>query len=121
VADGVRAHVEYDPQWRGVRVIVGGAGGLYVRPEQSTRRVYAEPGEEAVVPEGYTAYLRLEEEEARAVYEGLAEYFGGAGHDTRALRRDYDDERKRVDRLTDAVVRIAETVPRVVIAADSRA
>lgn len=43
--------------------------------------------------------LHIREDDARAIYEALAEHFGHNGHDTRALRRDYDDERKRVDRL----------------------
>jgi hypothetical protein len=43
------------------------------------------------------AWLRLSNEDARAVYEALAEHFGHAGHDMRALRQDYDAERKRVD------------------------
>ena len=36
---------------------------------------------------------------ARAIYEALADYFGHAGHDIRALRKDYDAERARVDKL----------------------
>ena len=41
--------------------------------------------------------LFLPEHVARALYEELADHFGHSGHDTRALRRDYDAERKRVD------------------------
>jgi len=41
----------------------------------------------------------LDEDEARALYEALADHFGHSGNDTRALRRDYDAERSRVDRL----------------------
>ncbi|HMM95287.1 hypothetical protein [Phycicoccus sp.] len=62
---------------------------------------------EPKLPEGRTSMLHMPEEAARALYEALAERFGGTGHDTRALRRDYDDERKRVDKLTDALVGIA--------------
>jgi len=117
--DAVRARVEYDAQFFGVRAVIGAAGGLRVWPlETGPSRVFVQPGEQAVVPEGSTEYLRLNEEEARALYEALADYFGGTGHDTRALRRDYDDERKRVDRLTDAVVRIAEVGPRIVVVPD---
>lgn len=43
------------------------------------------------------ARLRISNEAARALYEALAEHFGHAGHDARALRRDYEAERKRVD------------------------
>lgn len=44
------------------------------------------------------APLRLTEDEARALYEALARHFGGAP-DMAQLRADYNDERKRVDRL----------------------
>ena len=43
--------------------------------------------------------LWLREDEARALYEALADHFGHSGNDTRALRRDYEAERARVDRL----------------------
>lgn len=43
------------------------------------------------------ARLRISNEAARALYEALADHFGHAGHDARALRRDYEAERKRVD------------------------
>ena len=46
-------------------------------------------------------WLRLPEDDARALYEALANHFGHAGHDIRALRKDYDAERARVDRLID--------------------
>lgn len=59
------------------------------------------------IGEGRVGYIDIPEEAARALYEALAERFGGTGHDTRALRRDYDDERKRVDKLTDAVIQLA--------------
>lgn len=58
-------------------------------------------------PEGMTPYLQMSEDAARALYEALAERFGGTSHDTRALRRDYDAERARVDKLTDVVTAIA--------------
>lgn len=57
--------------------------------------------------------LSLPEDYARALYEALADYYGHTGHDTRALRRDYDAERARVDRLI-AVVTDADR-PRVVV------
>ena len=47
------------------------------------------------------ATLRLDESEARALYDALAEFFGHAGASTQALRRDYDAERRRVDRFID--------------------
>lgn len=56
------------------------------------------------VPDPELQPLWLAEDEARALYEALADYFGHTGNDGRALRRDYEDERKRVDRLIGAVI-----------------
>lgn len=50
--------------------------------------------------------LSLPESVARALYEALGRHFGG-GADAAALRKDYDAERARVDRLTDALIRSA--------------
>lgn len=44
-------------------------------------------------------WLPLDRESGRALYEALADHFGHSGNDNRALRRDYDAERARVDRL----------------------
>ena len=38
------------------------------------------------------------------IYEALADYFGHSGHDTRALRKDYDAERARVDKLINNLI-----------------
>jgi hypothetical protein len=51
--------------------------------------------------------MRLDNGTARALLDALASHYEGA-EDTRALRRDYDAERKRVDKLADAVVSIAK-------------
>jgi hypothetical protein len=56
------------------------------------------------VGEDPESFLHIGEDEARALYEGLADYFGHTGHDIRALRKDYDAERKRVDLLIDRAV-----------------
>jgi hypothetical protein len=50
--------------------------------------------------------FRLDHEQARAVLDALTSHFHGA-EDTRALRRDYDAERKRVDQLTGALSTLA--------------
>lgn len=47
--------------------------------------------------------FKLGEDEARVLLDALTRHFDGA-EDTRALRRDYDAERKRVDTLTSALV-----------------
>lgn len=48
--------------------------------------------------------LHIREDDARAIYEALAEHFGHNGHDTRALRKDYEAERARVDRLIEHAI-----------------
>jgi hypothetical protein len=50
--------------------------------------------------------LSLGHEEARLIATALIGYFGGVDNE-RMLRRDYDAERKRVDKLTDAVIEVA--------------
>jgi hypothetical protein len=58
---------------------------------------------------GRAPTLVLEDDEARALLDALTRYYHGA-EDTRALRRDYDDERKRVDRLTSILGDLAKAL-----------
>jgi hypothetical protein len=58
--------------------------------------------EDAPVAQVVDPTLTLDDDQARALLDGLMRHYHGA-EDTRALRRDYDDERKRVDRLTTAL------------------
>jgi hypothetical protein len=51
----------------------------------------------------------IHQDEARALLDALTRHFHGA-EDTRALRRDYDVERERVDLLTGALVDVAQTL-----------
>lgn len=101
------AHVEFDPMSFGVRIMLrrkADGGAVYVNfPEPVLRFVRFEERGQATGDE--VPWLRLDEDDARAVYEELADYFGHAGHDTRSLRNDYDAERKRVDKLIDAAIR----------------
>lgn len=48
--------------------------------------------------------ITIPDEVARALLDALSAHYGGTG-DTRALRRDYDAERARVDRLITALTR----------------
>lgn len=68
-------------------------------------------------PRDLTPTLQIGDSEARALLEALTRHYGGA-EDTRALRRDYDAERTRVDTLTAALVdvtrRLAEPSPETV-------
>lgn len=99
-----QAHVAFDPsrfgvliqirRWRELRAFDG--GGPVPIPDDN-RPLGHEDTERAT--------LRIEEDEAHALYEALGEYFGHAGASTMALRADYDAERKRVDRLIEAVVK----------------
>lgn len=99
MSEATRAHIEYDPARLGVRLAVR---------RQNHVLTWTDPG--VHFPEGAEAvnqrddvWLHLQEDDARAIYEALADYFGHAGHDTRALRRDYEAERARVDRLIEYV------------------
>lgn len=63
--------------------------------------------------------LSLTEAEARALLEALAAHFGGMGP-ARAARDDLLHERKRVDKLTDALIVIATTPPPLTALAKAR-
>lgn len=58
--------------------------------------------DDSVSPE--TNPLRLSNEMALALYVALADHFGHSGNDTRALRRDYEAERARVDKFIAHIV-----------------
>lgn len=103
------ARVEFDPMMMGIRIALmrdhgGGTRDLFQWEAPSLKRYDA--GEVAAEP-GDADWLRLQDEDARALYEALADYFGHAGHDTRALRKDYDAERGRVDGLIAYLTRSA--------------
>ena len=55
----------------------------------------------AVIVDG--ASYRFGEDVALALLDGLLEHFRG-GHDARELRKDYDAERARVDKLIEALI-----------------
>lgn len=97
-----RAHTRFNPASCELSLTIGrpigdgdqfeyvsalGLGGL------ASERTIAQRGERP--PE-----IHIQEDLAKTLLESLAEYFGGTG-DTRMLRRDYDAERARVDRLMD--------------------
>lgn len=90
------ARAEFDPRHFGVSIHVRREGGNALLSFDELTVVAIDHDSHAQTE---ATPLRLEEEDARAIYEALADYFGGSGHDTRALRKDYDAERARVDRL----------------------
>lgn len=53
--------------------------------------------------------LRLPGDSGRALLDALVHHYQGA-EDTRALRRDYDNERKRVDELTQVIADVTRTL-----------
>jgi hypothetical protein len=94
----IRARAEHDFYRDSVRIQIGELHG------RELRYIYSFTGEVRTVDDPTAAVpddtgLMLREDIARAVYEALADHFGHSGHDTRALRRDYDAERARVDKL----------------------
>lgn len=100
-----RAHAKFNPMHMGVSLAIAQEGGTvqHVRMwETSPPYVTVDDGSAEVTPPvGYSDWLQMSEDEARAIYEALADYFGHSGHDTRSLRKDYDAERARVDKLID--------------------
>ena len=109
-----RAHVESDFIMNGVRIAIRteGIDARWMRmfPTDLGTRDIAVPrgGQRPELPEGHDQWLRLSDDEARAVYQALGEYFGTQVSDNRLLRADYDHERRRVDNLTDTVIAIAK-------------
>lgn len=99
------AHIKDTPFSRGVEVYLlieptrPGDLGAVVSFEQSVVARGEAGTEPAASP------LRLEQDMARALYEALADHFGHAGHDIRALRKDYDAERARVDKFIEKFLR----------------
>lgn len=58
--------------------------------------------------------LRLDHEEANALLAALTNHYQGVD-DQRALRKDYDHERGRVDKLIDVVTAVAQQRPTTVV------
>lgn len=99
-----RGRAEYDPARHGVRIALGETidetRSRILRWTGHAENIERDPG--TTLPDD--AFLALDDEVARALHEALADYYGGTGHDTRALRADYDAERKRVDKLIEHLI-----------------
>jgi hypothetical protein len=102
-----QAYIELDLRFDGIRLAVvrRHSSGTDVRVWHEIDRTWARVAEHTVP--NSDEWLRLEQDTARAVYEALADHFGHGTNDVRALRRDHDAERARVDKLTDAIITIA--------------
>jgi hypothetical protein len=90
---GFRAFVQQD-YMGGLKIAVSNDRVVYTWPEHLT----VEAVQEAMEATG-NPWLRISEAPARALYEALADHFGHGSNDVRALRRDYEAERARVDKL----------------------
>jgi hypothetical protein len=95
-----KAHVkdEWERDMVGIAV-VRDHGGQREILQWETVAVATRSAEDGYRVEDERDRLHIREDDARAIYEALAEHFGHNGHDVRALRKDYDAERSRVDRL----------------------
>ena len=106
----IRARVAYDPNFLADSIVIFEPGKRVVEwvdgraqwRQLSDRVDLREPPVDKLVT--------TDPEILRALYEALAEHFGGTGHDTRALRADYDHERSRVDKMLDSLLATPLTV-----------
>jgi hypothetical protein len=116
-----RAHVLFDTMFGGIKVAL--------LPNRHSVRQWSLNGERRQLtemdgPEEHPAdWLRLDEDEARALYESLTKYFGHDAVSTAALRADYLAERKRVDKMVDGLLSVATRPAQdpVVVVADPKA
>lgn len=78
----------------------------YLRKDGWTRWIV---GDEAIADGDITPAVTLPYDSGRALLQALVEHYQGA-EDTRALRRDYDAERKRVDHHVEVIADIARSL-----------
>jgi hypothetical protein len=98
-----QAHIEHDWMRDGVKIAARLSPQQIIRWGDLTVSVVNPEDPAAAMPDD--AWLRLPDDVARALYEALADHYGHSGHDTRALRKDYEAERARVDKLIDATIK----------------
>lgn len=111
-----RAHIEDDWQRNGIgigltRRYPDGTREVLAWSAQPERRINQQVADEFGIRPDPVALLFLDNDYARALYEALADHFGHGSNDVRALRRDYDSERARVDRFIGTVLDIAARPP----------
>lgn len=102
-----RGRIEYDPTYTRDRIVISDGQGKHVGVNDRGTLVWVgteQPEVDYPLPSCY------DEEILRALYEALAAHFGGAGHDTRALRQDYNAERARVDKMIDGLLTQSTTI-----------
>jgi len=100
----VRARVAYDYNYACDTIVIYKPGREILEWQQG-RGVWQPLDRRVDLQEPPAQKLVIYDEEVlRALYEALADHFGGSGHDTRALRKDYEHEKGRVDRLIDGLL-----------------
>lgn len=104
-----RARIIDDWQYGGIGIFLElpshEAGRHILGRNQRTGQVQANfPTHDMAADPDFGPLVLLTDEEARAVLTALIRHFDG-GEDTRSLRRDYDAERARVDKLIDLATR----------------
>lgn len=105
-----RARAEYYPPTMEVRIAVtrilgsDSVASQIFRWTQPTIVDVTAQELESREPSDGGGWLYLDEEAARAIYEALADHFGHTGHDMRTLRRDFEHERGRVDKVLGMLV-----------------
>lgn len=91
------------------------ATDIYITNKIGTTRQFLQPDgswvaveiNELIRRDDVKPTMRLPMDLGRELLNSLMNHYHGAD-DARALRRDYDEERKRVDRLTAAMIEIAK-------------
>lgn len=100
---GWRAGVQYDPYRQKLALALGrrSPDGHELVSAISADGVTAELIGES---EAWDRPLRIPVDAARALYDALAQHFGGTSN-SRQLRADYDAERARVDKLINNLIK----------------
>jgi len=97
---GYRTFVQHDLVARGVSVYLGHVtDGRVTRVALPAKLEMVEVDLEAT-PDQVKPWLRLDDEVATKLLDALAAHYGGHS-DLRTLRRDYEAERARMDKLID--------------------
>jgi len=98
---GYRAFVQPDLFVRGVSIYLGHAtDGRITRIAVPTKLEWVDVDPDQTPPDRVDPWLRLPDNAATPLLDALAGHYGGHT-DLRTLRRDYEAERARVDKLID--------------------
>jgi hypothetical protein len=120
MTDTTKARVEYEPMRDGVRIAVARGRHRQVLTWTDPGYVHRGEGDPAEQLADPALWLHLPEDVARAMYEALADHFGGATVDARALRKDYEAERQRVDKALDVLADLTRATIHSAIRSDGR-